>query len=249
MLAAKPPGPTSHDVVARIKRERGVKTGHAGTLDPFATGLLVSTIARCAKSLRNADASFSGSSSAARFAAKAPMIASPLRKPKIDGSRATNSSPTSTMVRATEASGCGGPFPDRHCAITKAAPSPLPAASNPAPLSATSKNSTPASSCNVMVAVEPWVVPARGKSPALAIDFFKYLTSRKKARQFVLAKGTLSAVRGTNDEPLPETLRSPAKALREARCLNPRPESVVDEEFTDSEFFDARCSGSRQWEG
>jgi tRNA pseudouridine55 synthase len=32
---------TSHDVVARIRRERGRKAGHAGTLDPFATGLLV----------------------------------------------------------------------------------------------------------------------------------------------------------------------------------------------------------------
>ncbi len=32
---------TSHDVVARYRRELGLKTGHAGTLDPFATGLLV----------------------------------------------------------------------------------------------------------------------------------------------------------------------------------------------------------------
>jgi tRNA pseudouridine55 synthase len=34
---------TSHDVVAQVRRERGrdVKVGHAGTLDPFATGLLL----------------------------------------------------------------------------------------------------------------------------------------------------------------------------------------------------------------
>jgi tRNA pseudouridine55 synthase len=37
----KPAGVTSHDVVARYRRELGVKTGHAGTLDPFATGLLI----------------------------------------------------------------------------------------------------------------------------------------------------------------------------------------------------------------
>jgi tRNA pseudouridine55 synthase len=37
----KPAGVTSHDVVARYRRELGSKTGHAGTLDPFATGLLV----------------------------------------------------------------------------------------------------------------------------------------------------------------------------------------------------------------
>ena len=37
----KPAGVTSHDVVARYRRELGAKTGHAGTLDPFATGLLI----------------------------------------------------------------------------------------------------------------------------------------------------------------------------------------------------------------
>src|SRR5207249_11250434 len=44
LLVAKPAGPTSHDIVARIRRERvprGTKVGHAGTLDPFATGLLL----------------------------------------------------------------------------------------------------------------------------------------------------------------------------------------------------------------
>ena len=41
LLVDKPAGKTSHDVVAAIRRERGVKAGHAGTLDPFATGLLL----------------------------------------------------------------------------------------------------------------------------------------------------------------------------------------------------------------
>jgi tRNA pseudouridine55 synthase len=41
LLYDKPAGPTSHDVVARVRRERGCKAGHAGTLDPFATGLLL----------------------------------------------------------------------------------------------------------------------------------------------------------------------------------------------------------------
>ncbi len=36
----KPAGPTSHDVVAKAKRALGTKVGHAGTLDPFATGVL-----------------------------------------------------------------------------------------------------------------------------------------------------------------------------------------------------------------
>ena len=38
----KPEGPTSHDVVARVRRVmRERRVGHTGTLDPFATGLLV----------------------------------------------------------------------------------------------------------------------------------------------------------------------------------------------------------------
>src|ERR1700744_4596802 len=41
LLLDKPAGKTSHDVVAAVRRERGVKAGHAGTLDPFATGLLL----------------------------------------------------------------------------------------------------------------------------------------------------------------------------------------------------------------
>ncbi len=42
-LVDKPAGPTSHDIVARIRRALPgkAKVGHAGTLDPFATGLLV----------------------------------------------------------------------------------------------------------------------------------------------------------------------------------------------------------------
>ena len=41
LLLDKPAGETSHDAVARLRRERRCKAGHAGTLDPFATGLLL----------------------------------------------------------------------------------------------------------------------------------------------------------------------------------------------------------------
>ncbi|NSW55378.1 MAG: tRNA pseudouridine(55) synthase TruB [Armatimonadetes bacterium] len=37
----KPPGMTSHDVVARVRRISGAKVGHTGTLDPLAAGVLV----------------------------------------------------------------------------------------------------------------------------------------------------------------------------------------------------------------
>ncbi len=42
LVVDKPRGPTSHDVVARVRRALGTRAvGHAGTLDPMATGVLV----------------------------------------------------------------------------------------------------------------------------------------------------------------------------------------------------------------
>jgi tRNA pseudouridine55 synthase len=41
ILVDKPAGPTSFDMVAATRRRTNARTGHAGTLDPFATGLLL----------------------------------------------------------------------------------------------------------------------------------------------------------------------------------------------------------------
>jgi tRNA pseudouridine55 synthase len=51
ILVDKPAGVTSHDVVAGQRRRlgRGVKVGHAGTLDPFATGLLLVLVGRATR--------------------------------------------------------------------------------------------------------------------------------------------------------------------------------------------------------
>jgi tRNA pseudouridine55 synthase len=47
LLVNKPAGPTSHDIVARVRNITGEKrVGHAGTLDPFATGLLIVGVGR-----------------------------------------------------------------------------------------------------------------------------------------------------------------------------------------------------------
>jgi tRNA pseudouridine55 synthase len=49
----KPAGPSSHDVVARVRRVyRTRAVGHAGTLDPFATGLLVVLLGRATRLAR-----------------------------------------------------------------------------------------------------------------------------------------------------------------------------------------------------
>jgi tRNA pseudouridine55 synthase len=52
LLVDKPPGPTSHDIVASVRRSpvaAGAKVGHAGTLDPFASGLLIVLVAQATR--------------------------------------------------------------------------------------------------------------------------------------------------------------------------------------------------------
>lgn len=47
LLINKPAGPTSHDIVDELRRISGErKIGHAGTLDPFASGLLIVAVGR-----------------------------------------------------------------------------------------------------------------------------------------------------------------------------------------------------------
>ncbi len=54
ILCDKPAGKTSHDVVAAVRRELPGKrrVGHAGTLDPFATGLLIVLVGRATRAQR-----------------------------------------------------------------------------------------------------------------------------------------------------------------------------------------------------
>jgi tRNA pseudouridine55 synthase len=53
LLVDKPAGPTSHDVVDVVRRALGVRrVGHTGTLDPFASGLLVMVVGRATRLAR-----------------------------------------------------------------------------------------------------------------------------------------------------------------------------------------------------
>jgi tRNA pseudouridine55 synthase len=53
ILYDKPAGVTSHDVVAKVRRAHDrARTGHAGTLDPFATGLLLVLLGRATRAQR-----------------------------------------------------------------------------------------------------------------------------------------------------------------------------------------------------
>ncbi|HSO75305.1 MAG TPA: tRNA pseudouridine(55) synthase TruB [Blastocatellia bacterium] len=50
LIVDKPAGITSHDVVARVRRVAGTRrVGHAGTLDPFATGVLVVCVGKATR--------------------------------------------------------------------------------------------------------------------------------------------------------------------------------------------------------
>src|SRR5467141_573710 len=50
LIIDKPAGLTSHDVVARVRKIVGEKrVGHTGTLDPFATGVLVVLVGRATR--------------------------------------------------------------------------------------------------------------------------------------------------------------------------------------------------------
>src|SRR5439155_25579317 len=56
LIIDKPPGLTSARVVALVKRATGAKTGHAGTLDPLATGVLPLALGEATKTVRFARA-------------------------------------------------------------------------------------------------------------------------------------------------------------------------------------------------
>ena len=49
VLVDKPPGPSSFAVVRDLRQRTGARAGHAGTLDPFATGLLLVLLGRFTK--------------------------------------------------------------------------------------------------------------------------------------------------------------------------------------------------------
>ena len=48
----KPPGPTSHDLVQAVRARLGQPAGHLGTLDPFASGVLVVAVGRARRLVR-----------------------------------------------------------------------------------------------------------------------------------------------------------------------------------------------------
>ena len=95
----KPAGPTSHDVVARVRRALGTRAvGHAGTLDPFATGLLVVLVGRATR--------------LARYLAAVPKV---YRATAVLGVRTDTDDPTGAVLE-----GAAGPVPTSREAVAGA---------------------------------------------------------------------------------------------------------------------------------
>ena len=70
VIVDKPAGLTSHDVVARMRRIAGTRrVGHAGTLDPMATGVLVLAVGSATRLLSHLD--LDGKTYAARDSSRA----------------------------------------------------------------------------------------------------------------------------------------------------------------------------------
>ncbi|MBS1722153.1 MAG: extracellular solute-binding protein [Armatimonadetes bacterium] len=71
----------------------------------------------------------------------------------------------------------------------------------------------------VLIGIEPWMIPVKAKNPNAAVGYYKYMTSLKKAKQFVEEKGTLMSIIGSDEAKMPETLKAPAAAVKGAKTL------------------------------
>ncbi|MGE0000776.1 MAG: extracellular solute-binding protein [Fimbriimonadaceae bacterium] len=71
----------------------------------------------------------------------------------------------------------------------------------------------------LLIGIEPWMVPTTAKHPKEAIEFFRYMTSLDKAKQFVTEKGTLMAIQGSDDTEMPPSLEAPARALAGSKTV------------------------------
>lgn len=73
---------------------------------------------------------------------------------------------------------------------------------------------------SLLIGIEPWMIPAKAKNPEAAVTFFRYMTSKPVAQQFIQQKGTVMAIEGATDGiTLPESLVAPAAAWKASKNL------------------------------
>jgi N-acetylglucosamine transport system substrate-binding protein len=69
----------------------------------------------------------------------------------------------------------------------------------------------------LMVAIEPFIIPSKAKHKKDGVEYYRYITSREKAKQFVEEKGTLMAIKGLDDAVYPSHLQRPAELFAQAK--------------------------------
>ena len=68
----------------------------------------------------------------------------------------------------------------------------------------------------LMVAIEPFIIPSKAKNKDHGVNYFRYITSKDKALQFVEEKGTLMAIKGLEEAIYPPHLITPARLFEES---------------------------------
>jgi N-acetylglucosamine transport system substrate-binding protein len=72
----------------------------------------------------------------------------------------------------------------------------------------------------VMIGIEPWMIPSEAKNPEAAVAFFRFMTSKPVAREFIETKGTLMAMKGASEgAKIPDSLAAPDAALQSAQTV------------------------------
>lgn len=71
----------------------------------------------------------------------------------------------------------------------------------------------------LLIGIEPWMVPAKGKNPSGAIALYRYMTSLPEAKRFVQEKGTLMAIKGSDAGPLPAALKTPDAMFKASKTV------------------------------
>lgn len=71
----------------------------------------------------------------------------------------------------------------------------------------------------IAISIEPWMIPTSAKRKNTAIDFFKYMTSLDKAKQFVREKGTLMAIKGSDETEMLPAIVKAAGAFKSSKTV------------------------------
>ena len=69
----------------------------------------------------------------------------------------------------------------------------------------------------LLISIEPWMVPSKAKNPEGAIAFYRYMTSLPVAKRFVQEKGTLMAIKGSDEGDLLSVLKGPSAAFKRSK--------------------------------